>query len=105
METLSTKTQPPCEIDPPANLIATPGKKKSITLSWDPVDVADGYHVYLVQNRKYAKIATTTNTTYKDTKLTPGQTYCYVVTAYRTCPQDDTIKESVYSIQQCATAN
>lgn len=105
IDSLGTTLTDPCTISAPDGFNATPDKKKSITLTWNPVGGAKGYNIYLVQNGKYTKIATTTNTSYKDTKLTPGQTYNYVVTAFLTCTHDLSIKESIYSIQQSATAN
>ncbi len=91
---------PPAPPEPPLNLDAVAGKR-SITLTWDPVADAEGYNVYYSQNGKYTFIGSTTDTTYKDTRLNRGQTYTYVVTAYITA--DGTILESVYSTPASAT--
>ncbi len=92
---------PPCTISTPVNLQATAGKR-SITLTWDLVTGAEGYNVYYSQNEKYTFKSGTTATTYKDTRLNRGQTYIYVVTAYRTCA-DGTIIESDYSNEASET--
>jgi len=94
--------QPPC-IPPgvPSNLEAVAGKR-SITLTWISASKAEGYIVYYSQNGKYTSIGSTTATTYKDTRLDRGQTYTYVVTAYKTC-LDGTIIESDYSNEASAT--
>ncbi len=92
---------PPCTISTPVNLQATAGKR-SITLTWDLVTGAEGYNVYYSQNGKYTFKSGTTATTYKDTRLNRGQTYIYVVTAYRTCA-DGTIMESDYSNEASET--
>lgn len=92
--------------DAPQNLVAT-GGKRSIALTWNPVFVEDaevtGYNVYYSQSGKYTFIASTSETTYKDRRFKPGQTACYVVTAYNTWP-DGTTLESGYSNEACATA-
>ena len=92
---------PPCTIDTPQNLVAT-GGKRSITLTWDAVVDAEGYHIYYSQNGKYTYKDSATDSNYKDRRLKTGQTYCYVVTAYRTC--GDSEIESDYSNEACATA-
>jgi len=92
---------PPCTPpDTPQNLVATAGRR-DITLSWDPVDGAEGYNVYYSQNGKYTFIDSTTATTYRDTRLKRGQTYAYAVTAYLTC--DGAVIESAYSDEASAT--
>jgi hypothetical protein len=100
MESIGDVPAPPCTIDTPQNLAAS-GGKRSVSLSWDAVDGADGYNVYYSQNGKYTFIKSTTGTTFKDTKLTSRQTFCYVVTAYKTCV-DESIIESDYSNEACA---
>jgi hypothetical protein len=87
---------PPCEIGIPQNLVAT-GGKRSVKLSWDEVKDAEGYNVYYSQNGKYTFVDSTTGTTYTDRRLSRGQVYKYVVTAYRTCPSDNSVLESDYS--------
>ncbi len=91
--------------DTPQNLVAT-GGKRSITLSWDPVLVegveVTGYNVYYSQSGKYTFIGSTSETTYKERRLTPSQTYCYAVTAYNIWP-DSTTLESDYSNEACAS--
>jgi hypothetical protein len=90
--------------DVPQNLQAKAGKGR-VTLSWDPVqggaEFATGYNVYYSQAGKYTFVGTTTATRYTDSRLSKGQTYCYVVTAYREWT-DGTILESDYSNEACA---
>lgn len=95
---------PPC--DPPSapsTVTAEPGKKKSITVTWSSVADIDGYNVYDSLAGKYSLITNTTSTSYKDTRLTSSQEYCYVVTSVRVC-SDQTVEESDYSVEACATA-
>lgn len=92
---------PPCTIETPQNLVAT-GAKRSVKLSWDPVTDAEGYNVYYAQNGKYTFIDSTSGTSYTDRRLTRGQVYTYVVTAFRTCPAGGEI-ESSYSNEASAT--
>ncbi|NIM58859.1 MAG: hypothetical protein GTO16_07955 [Candidatus Aminicenantes bacterium] len=94
---------PPCTIDSPSNLAATPGKR-SVTLNWDQVADAEGYNIYYSQGGKYTFVTSTTSTSHKFTKLSSGQTICYAVTAYKTCP-DSSTAESDYSNEACATVN
>ncbi|UCG69853.1 MAG: hypothetical protein JSV09_02185 [Thermoplasmata archaeon] len=97
---------PPCTIDTPTGLTAQFSKKGggSIELNWNPVGNAEGYNVYYSQNGKYTFIASTSTTKYLDRNVIKGQTYTYVVTAYKTCP-DETVIESGYSNEASATAN
>jgi hypothetical protein len=92
---------PPCTIDSPLNLSASSGKR-SITLSWDQVADAEGYNIYYSQGGKYTLVTSTTSASHKFTKLSSGQTFCYVVTAYKTCP-DSSTAESAHSNEACAT--
>jgi hypothetical protein len=92
---------PPCTIDTPQNLVAT-GGKRSVKLNWDPVTDAEGYNVYYAQSGKYTFIDSTTGTSFNDRRLTRGQVYTYVVTAYRTCPAGGEI-ESDYSNEASAS--
>ncbi len=101
MASVGMVPQPPCTIATPQNLAAT-ASKRSITLAWDTVTDAEGYNVYYSQNEKYSFITSTTQTTYKDTKLRTGQVFYYVVTAYKTCPSG-TVVESGYSNEAFAT--
>lgn len=90
----------------PQNLQARAGKGR-ITLTWDPVpggaEYTTGYNVYYSQAGKYTFVGTTTEARYTNSGLSKGQTYCYVVTAYREWP-DGTLLESDYSNVACATA-
>jgi hypothetical protein len=104
MDQIGDIPAPPC--DPPtapATVTAEPGKKKSITVTWSTVAEADSYNVYYSLAGKYTQIANTTSESYKDGRLTSGQQYCYVVTSLTVCP-DQTVEESDYSVEACATA-
>ncbi len=100
MASIGDVPAPPCTINTPTNLVAT-GGKRSVSLSWDTVTGADGYNVYYSQNGKYTFITSTTSTSFKDTKLTSRQTFCYAVTAFKTC-QDESKIESGFSNEACA---
>ena len=84
----------------PENLTAT-GDKRKVILAWGAVTDADGYNVYYEQNGKYTFWETVSSTDYTDNRLTPGDTYCYVVTAFATCP-DGSVNESPVSGPACA---
>lgn len=91
---------PPCDAPgTPTGLTAT-GAKKSVKLAWAAVSGATGYKIYYAQGGKYTLRATTTGTSYTDSGLAFGQTYCYVVTAYKSCT--GATAESGYSNQACA---
>jgi hypothetical protein len=96
---------PPCDAPSvPTNLTAT-GAKKSVRLAWKaPTSgvTPTGYKIYYSQGGKYTLRATVTGTSYTDSGLLAGQTYCYVVTAYKSCT--GATGESGYSNQACATA-
>jgi hypothetical protein len=100
METIGDSPAPPCNIDTPENLNAA-GGKRSITLTWDAVTDAEGYNIYFSQGGKYTFVKSTTSTSIKITKLQSRQTFCYAVTAYKTC--DENPLESDYSNEACAT--
>jgi hypothetical protein len=103
MTQIGETPEPPCNIDNPQNLQAA-GGKRSVTLTWNSVTDADGYNIFYSQNGKYTYIDSTTDITFKDRRLKTGQTFCYVVTAYRTC-SDGSLIESDYSNEACAVAN
>ncbi|UCE39475.1 MAG: hypothetical protein JSW00_09725 [Thermoplasmata archaeon] len=105
MEQVGQVPAPPCTIDPPTELSAKYVKKGggSIELTWIPVDDAEGYNVYYFQNEKYTFIASSTSIKYLDKNVIKGQTYTYVVTSYKTCPDGSTV-ESDYSNTAFATA-
>jgi hypothetical protein len=97
----SLGTAPPCNAPAtPANLDAVAGKRR-VTVTWGAAAGATGYKLYYAQGGKYTLKATVTGTSYTDSSLTPGQTYCYAVTAYVTCP-DMQQQESAYSNIDCA---
>ncbi len=58
----------------------------SVTLKWKKVSSATGYTVYRYNSgtKKYSKIASTKNTSYKISKLSAGTTYTYAVKTYKT---------------------
>lgn len=64
---------------------ATSNKCDSISLSWNKVAGATGYHVYQSKSKdgKYNRIKSTIDCKYKNTNLTAGKTYYYKVRAYR----------------------
>lgn len=64
--------------------------KTSATLTWSKVSGAKGYEVYRATSKSgtYKKIATTTKTTYKNSKLSSAHTYYYKVRAYKTKGKD-----------------
>ena len=75
------------------NLTATAISSSKINLTWDAVNNVSGYNVY----RDGQKIATVTETTHVDTKLTPETQYCYAVTTITS------YGESGFSEETCAT--
>ena len=67
----------------------SPSSYNSNKISWEKVQLASGYEIYMSKNKggAYSKIKTITsgNTlNYKNTNLTTGKTYYYKVKAYRT---------------------
>ena len=58
---------------------------KSIKLTWNKIEGADGYIVYRAtsKNGKYTKIKTTTSTSFTNSNLTLGKTYYYKIKAYK----------------------
>ena len=75
------------------NLTATAISSSKINLTWDAVNNVNGYNVY----RNGQKIATVTETTHVDTKLTPETQYCYAVTTITS------YGESGFSEETCAS--
>lgn len=76
-------------IDVPKNLIITAVSEDEISLKWDKVYDAQSYFIYRSNSNSgtYSKIATITDTEYKDEKLSNNITYYYKVRAY---DHDDT---------------
>ena len=70
----------------PANLKYQGEPNESgITITWDPVESAEGYKIVRVINGADSNtIDNHTTTTYKDTDVKSGYTYAYKVYAYRT---------------------
>lgn len=74
-----------------ASELATPTKLTASTttttasLKWSKAKNADGYAIYryYLTNKKSKRIATTSKTSYKVTKLKAGTTYTYYIRAYR----------------------
>jgi len=104
---------PACEMPgAPQNLTATAGRR-SVTLNWSAGTPAPtgGYRIYYDQAGKLqfrASVGPDT-TTYKDSGLSRGTQYCYVVTAWHDCNGDGVFdpgidNESVVSNKVCATA-
>lgn len=80
---------------------------KSIKLSWDKIDNADGYVIYAYNDdsKKYKKIKTITSgdtTSWKNTNLTTGKKRTYKITSYVLDSEGKKI-ESVKSEKKSAT--
>ena len=57
--------------------------KTSITLTWQKINSATGYQIFRAgETGEFTQVGTTTATTYKDTGLTNGTTYRYMVRTY-----------------------
>ncbi|MDE6568149.1 MAG: fibronectin type III domain-containing protein [Lachnospiraceae bacterium] len=57
--------------------------KTSITLTWQKIDSATGYQIFRAgETGEFKQVGTTTATSYKDTGLTNGTTYRYMVRTY-----------------------
>ena len=54
----------------------------SVTLKWSKVTGASGYTIYLKKGNNYKKVASTTKTSYKISKLSAGKNYQYKIHAY-----------------------
>ena len=61
----------------PQNVVARSTDETTINMSWDPVETATSYNVYLSD----LFVGTTTTTSFDITGLTTGETYCHRVTA------------------------
>jgi hypothetical protein len=68
----------------PNNVRATANSTTSITVSWNPVENATGYHIYrnLKLSGPYDLIESTTATSYTDTELSGNTLYYYQIAAY-----------------------
>jgi fibronectin type 3 domain-containing protein len=77
------------------------GGKRKATVTWGAVAGVAGYKVYYAQGGKYTLRATVTGTSYTDSSLSPGNTYCYAVTAFVNCA-GGAMGESGYSNTACA---
>jgi hypothetical protein len=77
----------------PASVSAT-STVNSVTVKWKKVSGATGYTVYSynTSSKKYSKVSSTKNTSYKVSNLKSGTTYVYAVKAYKTSG-----KKSYYS--------
>ena len=75
------------------NLTATAVSSSKISLTWDAVNNVKGYNVY----RNGHKVASVTDATYIDSKLSHETQYCYNVTTITT------YGESEFSEEACAT--
>lgn len=57
--------------------------KTSITLTWQKIGSATGYQIFRAgETGEFTQVGTTTETSYKDTGLTNGTTYRYMVRTY-----------------------
>ncbi len=89
MAVLGAAPQPPVAItvDPPTSLKGSSQKNsKAVSLTWNaPGTGANGYNIYRSSTAggPFSMIGTTTTTSYKDTNLTAGTAWSYVVKAYK----------------------
>lgn len=64
-----------------------PVTKTSVKINWEKIPEADGYYIYRILDfgklKKLKKIKNNTTTVFTDNGLTYGQTYKYVVRAYK----------------------
>jgi len=100
MTSAAWQGQQQCTVPPaPTGLTAVPGNKQ-VSLSWSSATGAASYNLYYDQSGKSQLVAAgLAATSYTDTNLTNGQTYCYKVTAVNTCG------ESGFSSVVCATVS
>ena len=73
-------------VNVPQNLVVERTTKTTAEITFDAVEGASGYEIYRATSKsgKYSKVATITNTSYTNTKLSSSKTYYYKVRAYRT---------------------
>ncbi len=70
-------------------------EKTSITLSWSKVSSATGYQIYrATETGTFSLVGTTTGVTYKDTGLTNGTTYRYMVRSYAVVTDNTAVEYS-----------
>ena len=62
--------------------ISSDSERKSVTLSWERVQGATGYRIYIRQNGKWKALKTTTATAYTVPSLEAGKEYTFAVKAY-----------------------
>lgn len=79
--TITTATIP---LNVPNNIKISVQTPTSLTLSWNKVNNAEGYEIWMAttKNGQYKKVGTTTKTTFTHSKLTVNQSYYYKVRAY-----------------------
>jgi len=94
----------------PGNLVAEAGRR-SIALTWTEGAPSAGTRLYYDQSGKLQFIASLASGTasYKDTRLSRGTQYCYVVTGWVDCDGNEVFeptidRESAVSNKACATA-
>ena len=88
----------PDYIASPTNVVATPIGDTKLELSWNAVDGAIYYGIYLESEYVREYLGTTEDTSTTITGLKPNTDYCFVVTAF-----DVEEDESAESEQVCAT--
>jgi hypothetical protein len=88
----------PDYIASPTNVVATPVGDTKLELSWNAVDGAIYYGIYLESEYVREYLGTTEDTSTVITGLKPNTDYCFVVTAF-----DVEEDESAESEQVCAT--
>jgi poly(3-hydroxybutyrate) depolymerase len=90
IERVASKHAP---IPAPENLAVTGMTDNSVTLAWNSVADAAGYHVY--RNGVRATSAALAATNFTDTGLSPGTTYTYIVRAVTTSGSESEASNSV----------
>jgi len=91
-------TPPPPTLTPPTNLVATP-RGKRISVTWQDDGSAAGYRLYRGASGSEAFYSDVAGTSFNDSGVVSGTTYCYEVTAVGSDGA-----ESAPSNEGCATA-
>lgn len=73
--------------------------KTSITLTWQKIDSATGYQIFRAgETGEFTQVGTTTATSYKDTGLTNGTTYRYMVRTYAVAADNTADYSAVFTM-------
>jgi hypothetical protein len=87
--TFSVIAAPLTTPDTPLNVVAE-GGQNSVSVSWDTVWQAAGYHI----SRDGDIVGDVTSTSFTETELDDDTTYCYSVTAYNDAGESDSSNEA-----------